>query len=239
MKLTHLHNIATHLRETFFPRICPTCGAVLGRQEQQLCTACLLDLPLVYPTAPHRNKHDALDDIFAGRIYFRTVAAYIHYNKSSRYSAILHDAKYRQNPTLGQWLAGQAMTQLHGAEFYHGVDCVVPVPLHPDRLAHRGYNQSLYIARGVAWSLQVPVVEALSTRQGRATQTHKTRTMRYESSRQTYTVNQEQLKQIQGKHILLVDDVLTTGSTLLACAQTLHNAGVPSISFFTLGIADT
>ncbi len=215
------------------PRICPVCGKALDGDERWLCRTCLAAMPR---TRYEDVEFNAMEQLFAGKVPIERATAYFFYEKESPYAAILHDIKYRGIPAMGRWLAARAVTDMTESRFFDGIDVVTAVPLHRSKLAHRGYNQSEYLARGIADALNVPCVEALKAVRPHATQTHKGALERWQNIQGNYALKNK-TDQLAGQHILLVDDVITTGSTLTVCASELLHIPEVKVSIFTLSAA--
>ena len=177
-----------------------------------------------------------MDQRFAGQVPIERSTAYFFYEKGSPYASILHDIKYHNLPMMGRWLAARAVANLEASHFFDGIDVVTAVPLHRSKLAQRGYNQSEYIARGIADGLNIPYVEFLKAVRPHSTQTHKGAMDRWKNIQGNYALKHG-AEQWAGKHILLVDDVVTTGATLIVCATALRTIPNVTISLFTLAAA--
>lgn len=215
------------------PRNCPVCGQTLDCDEQWLCRKCLAGLPR---TRYEDVEFNTMEQHFAGKVPIERATAYFFYEKGSPYASILHDIKYHSTPRMGQWLTARAVKDMESSHFFEGIDVVTAVPLHRSKLAHRGYNQSEYLARGIAEALGIPYVELLKAVRPHSTQTHKGAMERWQNIQGNYVLKNEADQQA-GKHILLVDDVITTGSTLTVCASELKKIPGARISLFTLAAA--
>ena len=215
------------------PRVCPVCGKALDNDEQWLCRKCLAALPR---TRYEETDFNTMEQHFAGKVPIERATAYFFYEKGSPYASILHDIKYHSLPKMGYWLTSRAVTEMAVSHFFEGIDVVTAVPLHRSKLAHRGYNQSEYLARGIADRLGIPYVEALNAVKPHSTQTHKGALERWQNIQGNYDLKND-ASHLSGKHILLVDDVITTGSTLTVCASLLKSIPGATISLFTLAAA--
>lgn len=215
------------------PRVCPVCGKALDNDEQWLCRKCLATLPR---TRYEETDFNTMEQHFAGKVPIERATAYFFYEKGSPFASILHDIKYHSLPKMGYWLTSRAVTEMAGSHFFEGIDVVTAVPLHRSKLAHRGYNQSEYLARGIADRLGIPYVEALNAVKPHSTQTHKGALERWQNIQGNYALKND-ASHLSGKHILLVDDVITTGSTLTVCASLLKSIPGATISLFTLAAA--
>ena len=216
------------------PRVCPVCGKSLDGDEQWLCRKCLVSLP---QTRYEDVEFNTMEQHFAGKVPIERATAYFFYEKGSPYASILHDIKYRSTPRMGYWLTSRAVNDMAGSHFFEDIDVVTAVPLHRSKLAHRGYNQSEYLARGIADALDIDYIEALKAIRPHSTQTHKGAMERWQNIQGNYALNKKVASQLAGKHILLVDDVITTGSTLTVCATLLKSIPGVTVSLFTLAAA--
>ncbi len=173
--------------------------------------------------------------MFWGRVPLEHVTSFMYFAKGSRFQQILHELKYNDQRQIGQ-----AMGRMFGSELtntpFSTADIIVPVPLHPSRLKHRGYNQSQLIACGMGEILRIPVETTVLTRiMDTRSQTHKSRYERWENVRHIFHC--EHPEALTGKHIMLVDDVITTGATLEACAASLLPVDGIKISAVSLAFA--
>lgn len=232
MKIKELLNSALSV---LMPRTCSVCDKPLEVDEKFLCRKCLMDLPRTHYEEIDFNPFEQL---MAGKVPVERCTSYFFYHKSDPYASILHDIKYRNMPTMGRWLTQRAVSEMSGSDFFTGIDAIVPVPLHYTKLASRGYNQSEFLAQGISRATAVPVIKAVKAIKEHSTQTHKDAVERQKNIEGTFAVAKKHIAALQGKHLLLVDDVVTTGSTLLACATVLKQA-IPGvrISLFTLAAA--
>ncbi len=222
------------LLELFFPTLCITCGSRLASGENFLCFDCWQDLPV---TNFHLNQENKVSQLFWGRTQIHSATAYFSYKKGSKYQKLIHFLKYKGMKELGFEVGQRFGFILKESENFQSADIVVPVPLHPKKFKSRGYNQSDWIARGIAKSMEIPVsTNNLHRKIFTPTQTRKNRFERWQNVEGIFGINN--LGELTGKHILLIDDVVTTGSTLEACAfQLLKTEGV-KVSIATLAFAD-
>ncbi len=215
------------------PRVCPVCGLALDGDERWLCRRCLAALPRTrYEEVPF----NAMDQRMAGKVPIERSTAYFFYEKGSPYASILHDIKYHSMPGMGYWLCSRAVAEMAPSHFFDGIDVVTAVPLHRSKQAHRGYNQSEHLARGIADALGIPYVKALKAILPHSTQTHKGAIDRWQNIQGNYALNND-ADRLAGQHILLVDDVITTGATLTVCAMLLKSIPGTRVSLFTLAAA--
>lgn len=222
------------LTELFFPKLCITCGNRLISQENYLCINCWLDLPL---TNFHLNSENKVAQLFWGRVRIENASAFFGYKKGSRYQHLIHFVKYKGLKELGFETGRRFGFQLLNAPGFAEIDLIVSVPLHPKKFKIRGFNQSEWMARGMAESMQKQLSkDNLFRVVHTSTQTSKNRYERWKNVEGIFGV--KDLNQFRGKHILLVDDVVTTGSTLEACAFQLLKAENAKVSIATLAFAD-
>lgn len=225
--------ICDSLLDTLFPRSCAVCGKTLASHEKHLCASCLLDMPC---TNFHKSKFNAMEQLFAGKTPIEKATGYFYYEKGSPYANILHNLKYRNEPLLGEWLGARYAKILQADNIFSDVDYIVPIPLHRTKLATRGYNQSEHIARGIASVLNVPVsTDIILADKSHESQTHKGIYERYLNTQNIYKANGKD--RLIGKHVLIIDDVVTTGATLLSAALTIADVPGIKISLATLAVA--
>ena len=216
------------LIDLIFPRHCCVCGEILSRQERDICLNCLYTLPKI--GAQHKKE---IEQVFWGKVEIESAASFIYYRKGSPYNALMHKFKYKNAPEVGTRLAEMAAKELLDSGFFDGITRIVPLPLSKKKQRKRGYNQSEYIAQGLSNITGIPVDTKLVKRdKANETQTHKNRDERWENVKDIFSVATPQ--PLDDEHILLVDDILTTGATLCSCAGTLQKECNCRISIFTL-----
>ena len=230
-----IKDLLSSAASVLMPRLCSVCSKPLDSDEKYICRKCMMDMPR---THYEEIDFNAMEQLMAGKVPVERCASYFFYQKNDPYASILHDIKYRNMPTMGRWLTERASREMLSSHFFDGIDAIVPVPLHYTKLASRGYNQSEYLAQGISKTTGAPVVKALKAVREHSTQTHKDAAERLLNIEGTFALSKRHCKDLAGKHLLVVDDVVTTGSTLLACAQALKD-GIPNvkISLFTLAAA--
>ncbi len=222
----------TALLDFISPRACRICGKRLSTAEEEICTVCNRHLPRTgYATAPYDNN---MAKRFWGRINIERAAALFFYESHNSPSRLIHDLKYHGKEDVGIWL-GRVTAEEFGAEgFFDGIDMIVPVPITWRRRWHRGYNQSTAIARGVAQVTGLPVNDkALKRTHFSLSQTQLSVSERMSNVDDSFRIRSG--KGIAGKHILIVDDIVTTGATVSACGKELEKAGAEKISVMSIG----
>jgi len=196
-----------------FPRICAACGNSLWKNEEVLCRFCEYHLP---ETNFHHDPENPLTLLFRGRVNIETGAAYLYFNKRSKVQRIVHELKYKGRKDIGIYLGDRYGHLLKYAPRFNSADAIIPVPLHKKKYMQRGYNQSEQFAIGLSGSMNIPVSRHVLARiRANETQTKKSRFSRYQNVKEIFMVNNP--GEWTGKHLLLVDDVVTTGSTLESC----------------------
>lgn len=226
-------NIFHSVLDVIFPRSCAVCGNTLLSHENHICTACSIDIPC---TRYHELKFNPMEQLFAGKILIEKAVGYFFYEKDNPYSNIIHEMKYRNMPQLGQYFASTYAKTLIQSGLFSDIDFIIPVPIHHKKEIKRGYNQSEYIARGFAEVLKAPVLtDIIIAIKEHETQTHKGILERWQNTQGIFTAQNTEI--LNGKHVLIVDDVVTTGATLLSAALTIANIPGIKISLATLGVA--
>ena len=216
-----------------FPDLCVICGIHLQKNENQLCLSCLHDIPR---TNYHLIEDNPIEKRFWGKVPVHRATSYFFFQKGSSFQKLLHLLKYQGNKEVGELLGKYAAIDLLDSPDFTSVDLIIPVPLHPKKYKLRGYNQSEWIGKGISAIFQKPV-DTTSLRRIRenATQTSKSVFERYENTEGIFELSDK--SDLEGKYVLLIDDVLTTGSTLEACVMALLEVPGIKISIFTLAVA--
>ena len=216
----------------FYPNLCVGCERNLYRDEKHLCLNCLTQLPR---TNYHQVKENVIEKRFYGRVEIEYASTFLYFEKEIITQKLLHEIKYRGRKELGERLGALFGSQLADSRF-NEADMIIPVPLHPNKLRVRGYNQSEWIAKGIAKKMQKPLENNVLKRIiENPTQTSKGVYERWENTAGIF--ESENTEFIENKHLLLVDDVLTTGSTLEACIIPLKRILGVKISIAALAAA--
>jgi ComF family protein len=216
-----------------FPDLCVVCGENLQKNEQHLCLNCLHEIP---KTNYHLHPDNPVEKKFWGKAPIFRGTAFFYFQKGSHFQKVIHTLKYKGNKEIGKTLGRYAAVELLESSDFASIDVIIPVPLHPNKYKVRGYNQSEWIGKGLSEILQKPQdITTLRRVRENTTQTKKSVFERYENTDGIFEITD--FKTLEGKHILLIDDVLTTGSTLEACINTLFKIPGIKISIFTLAVA--
>ena len=220
--------------ELFYPELCISCGNRLITQEKWLCLNCEHDIPF---TNFHKNPENKVAQLFWGRVKIENATAYFGYKKGSNYQNLIHFIKYKGMKELGFKTGRKFGLVLKNANGFSDIDIVIPVPLHPKKQKKRGFNQSDWIAKGISETMNKPLsIGNLYRKFHTSTQTRKNRFERWQNVENIFGINKPE--DFAGKHILLVDDVITTGSTLEASAIQILKIPQTKVSIATLAFAD-
>jgi len=230
--------------DLFLPRRCIVCGDVLFVREEHICTCCRADIPYTYYwNRPHNPMADRFNEMIqrnlpdeGPREPYAFACALFFYRSSGAFREITRELKYRRNIREGRFFARELARKIRSANHFQDVDAAVPVPLHPSRLRERGYNQAEIITQELSGILGIQCLPDLLERVRRtATQTHLDSLQRENNVSSAFRIKQMPGRRI--RHILIVDDVFTTGATVNACYRALRKALGPEvrISAVTLG----
>lgn len=215
-----------------FPTLCLSCRRSLEANEPVLCTACRVHLP---ETGQHRDPYNsAFLNKFAENLPLQFVVSYLQYTKGGIVQRLIHQIKYKGQKeaakVIGGWYGHQLKTE---SDLTDKIDVLIGVPLHRSRFNQRGYNQTDWIAEGLSESLGVPMrTDVLIRQRFKTSQTRKGRMERWENVKTVFAV--ANAEDVRNKNVVIVDDVLTTGATVEACAVQLHKAGCRSIGVITI-----
>lgn len=224
------------LLSLLFPESCYACNGALARGEQYICTGCSIKLPYTDFHIHGATELNPLQRRFWGKVPVRFAFSYLYFMPKGRVQRLLHRLKYKGAQELGEHLGHRYGSLLSDHQYSQQFDLIVPVPLHKYKLRRRGYNQAECFAKGLAESMSLPYHgKALLRTTDTSTQTSKSRFDRWQNVEEVFQVAKPE--QVQNKHILLVDDVLTTGATLEACARALLAAGAAEVSIATIAAA--
>ncbi|MDX2002855.1 MAG: ComF family protein [Chitinophagales bacterium] len=216
-----------------FPNLCSACGNHLGRAENVICTICEYQLP---KTNFHVQADNEMERRFWGRVPIVHATALYYFEKGASVQNLIHELKYNGKQEVGIRL-GQILGQdIKNSPHFKQIDLIVPVPLHKKRLSKRGYNQCDLFAEGISMATNIPFApDVLSRVMYNESQTGKNRIDRFGNVQNIFECRAPH--NIANKHILLVDDVVTTGATLEACSMELLKASNVAVSIATIAIA--
>ncbi len=228
-----LKNIFTDAMHLFYPHTCIGCGSDLLSKNEQVCIKCLRILP---HTGFENIKNNSVERIFTGRVPIEDATAEFYFSKTQLIQHLIHQLKYKGNKEIGIYLGAILGKNILQSSYFKNIDYLIPLPLYPDKEYKRGYNQAEIICNGMASVLNIPLHTKNVIRQRfTATQTKKRRTERWQNVEGSFIV--KNYEALEGKNILLVDDVITTGATLEACSQALSAVKDITINIATLAIA--
>jgi ComF family protein len=213
--------------DVFYPNICQICSTDLNMKEQHVCLSCAYDLPYI---GQNKKELQKLEKLFWGRVEVQHIYSLLNYQRGNQTQKLLHLIKYKQKKKLGQYFGEVLGGVITEKEQIHAI---LPVPLHPKKQKLRGFNQSLVIADGIANKTNIPINETCLIRNSHnRSQTKFSKYDRWDNVRQIFAVKQQ--NQLENKHVLLVDDVLTTGATIEACVIELLKIKNCRVSIATL-----
>jgi len=209
--------IIQNLFEIFYPKICLSCQEYLADQEELICVWCRHDLPL---TNFCHEPENYLERSFYGRVPLAYATALFYFSKKGKVQQLTHTLKYQNQQKLGGLFGDWLGEDILESNRFHGLDCIVPVPLHKKKQSNRGYNQLSEFGKRLAEKLGIPFIENnLVKTYSSNSQTHKLRWERWKNVDEIFRVTQPD--QFENKHLLLIDDIVTTGATIEACFAAL------------------
>ncbi len=223
-------NPVKDITNLFYPELCLICDKTLTKHEVHLCLACRIDLPVTKFSAKDGNE---VEISFYGRVPIVNATSLFYYNRKGNVQKLIHQLKYKNQQKIGFFLGEWLGVEIMESERFKNIDYIIPVPMHMKKLKKRGYNQVTSIGLGLAKKMNILFLDdQLISVSKTKTQTFKSRLERSIRIDEKFQLtNQEKL---QGKHILLIDDVITTGATLEACCIPLMQVENIKISIATL-----
>ncbi len=232
MKL--LENLLGGFVSLFYPQLCLSCGKNITPDRDAICISCQVKLP---KTGFHLEKENSFTDRFWGRVNIESGASFYHFAKGGRVQHLIHNLKYKGRYEVGVKLGNLYGKALKKSPLYRNIDVIIPVPLHPKKELKRGYNQSDMFAKGLSETMEVEWKKniLISTKMSE-TQTKKSRLERLENVKDVFKINDVDF--LKDKHVLIVDDVLTTGATLEACTMKILEISGTKVSLATIAFAN-
>ena len=231
--IAQLKNIFSSTMHLFYPHVCSGCGSDLLEEDNLLCLTCLHDLPHTNFAALANNQ---IEKDFWGRINLNAAYSQFYFSKAFLMQHLIHQLKYKGDTKIGFYL-GEIMgkTMLKSNRFSN-IDALIPLPMYVDKEHKRGYNQATVICNGISAAMSIPVLnDAVIRQHATETQTRKHRTERWKNVKDSFKVAKP--AELNGKNLLLVDDVVTTGATLEACGHVILSATDAKLSIATLAYA--
>lgn len=221
------------LLNLFYPNLCASCKEVLLKNEKTICVNCLIDMPR---NLDFKDADNPVAKMFWGKVKLEHAFSSFSFVKNGKIQTLMHELKYKGNTDVGEILGVEVGKDIKRIECLSDIDFIVPVPLHKKRLLQRGYNQSEFIAIGIAKVIDSLVdTSVLKRSNNSASQTKKSKYERWENVGDIFEITDK--NKFEGKHLLLVDDVVTTGATLEACCKKLEEVDGLRISIVTLASA--
>lgn len=222
--------------QLFYPKICYACGKPMSKTFKHICLECRHSLPR---TEAFERTENPIQKMFWGRLPLERATSFLQFQKSGKVQRLIHQFKYKGVKEIGNTLGEMVAYELGEKGFFEGIDCIVPVPIHKLKLKKRGYNQSHFIANGLAQALDVPTdFDLIAKEIHTESQTRKSRFKRWQNVDTSFKLQLDKVSNYTGKHILIVDDVLTTGSTLEACGNELLQIPAVKLSLLTMAVAE-
>ena len=222
------------LANLFYPAICNCCDSPLLKTEKVICTSCLHKLPT---TNYHLDNENLSKKVFSARLPLENATSLLYFKKKGMVQNLIHNLKYKKQEEVGVFLGAWLGEELASHPAFKKIDCVIPVPLHRIKLKQRGFNQVTGFGQELAKKLDAEFIEnVLVKKSGSRTQTFKKRLGRWGSIDATFIIENSEI--VENKHILLVDDLVTTGATLEACGNKLLEIKNTKLSIATMAITD-
>ena len=234
MLMKTLFEFAEALLELFFPKLCLACFNKNPLRKDLFCLRCKLELPYTDQIDIEDNE---LEYRIYGRFKFERAAALFRFRKESKVQKLMHQLKYKNRPHIGVELGKEFGKRILASKEFPIPDLIIPIPLHRKKQKKRGYNQSYQFGKGIAEELNIPIYgSVLSKISDNKSQTKMNRLERLENVLNSYKITDD--SKIKGKHVLLVDDIITTGATIEAAAQKLLKSQDLKLSLALIGMAE-
>ena len=230
-----LDEIQKNLLKVLFPVFCNGCNKLLLKNENVICTKCLHHLPL---THHHTITNTEIVETFYGLVPFEFGASMLYFTKKGISQNLIHNLKYKNRQEIGTFLGDLYAKELQNLELFKTIDFIIPVPLHQKRFHERGYNQVTTFCKSIEKNLDIPTLEkVLVKNKNLKSVTDKTKQGRLEHNKNVFSI--ENQDKIEGKHLLIVDDVFTTGATIEACAKEILKIKNTKISILTMAYSQS
>lgn len=227
--MTSVQSAVTDFIHLFFPHVCAGCGSDVIAIDHQLCLHCISELPF---TNFFQQPGNPVERKFYGRLNVSHAASGYFFTKDSLIESLIYELKYKGNKTIGLYM-GERLGHLLENSRFNDIDIIIPLPLNARRLKKRGYNQSGLLCEGIASARSKPIISTAVIRKvNTETQTHRGRITRWENMDGVFAVAEPAA--IENKHVLLVDDVVTTGASLEACGAEILKVAGTTLSIATL-----
>lgn len=222
----HYMNIFLDFLSLLYPELCPVCGRALIGGEKVLCTSCFYKLPR---TNFHLENTNPLSELFVGRIKLEQMVAFLHFRKGGMVQKLIHQFKYKNRTEIGNIMGEIYANELLLSDWINSIDIIIPIPLHKQKFKKRGFNQSEEFAVGISKILDLPLrIDLLKRIKFSETQTRKSKYKRWENVKDIFEVENSEI--LENKHVLLIDDVITTGATIEAAASCLMQSSNVQVS---------
>jgi len=232
-----LELIKSYLRDTLsilYPELCFACEELLVKGEKVICTTCIIHLPR---TNFHRIQDNKMEKQFWGNAIVEDVSAFFYFQKKGKVQRLMHELKYKKHPEIGERIGSLYAAELLVESKFIAIDYIIAIPLHKKKMKVRGYNQSLCFANGLSQQFNSIVIKNCLLRvKNSATQTRKSRFERFKNVASVFKIKSPHI--FVDKHVLLVDDVMTTGSTLAVCIQLFNKIQGCKVSVLTIAYAE-
>ena len=228
-----LKNFFKTVAHIFYPHLCTGCGSDLLPDNELLCLRCIHDLP---HTEFEKYPNNPIERIFIGRLPIVAATSGFYFSKGELIQNLIHELKYKGNKDAGIYLSELMGNQMMNSERFKNIDYLIPLPLFAEKEYKRGFNQADIVCQGISNTMNIPMLTKNVVRiRFTETQTKKHRTERWGNVFESFKVKEESV--LKNKHILLVDDVITTGATLEACGHVINKIEGIKISIATLATA--
>ncbi len=219
-------NIIKEIFNIFYPEICVCCKNQLTTNEKTICITCRHDLPVTNFTD---EKDNLVEKIFYGRVPIQEATSLFYFLKKGKVQQLIHELKYNKQQQVGTFIGEWLSEEILESERFKTIDCIIPVPLHKKKQKQRGYNQVITFGQSLSQKLNIPFYENVLTKTtSTTTQTKKLRFDRWKNAEHLFKI--ENIELIENKHVLIIDDIITTGATLEACILSIKNAKNITIS---------